>query len=534
LKHRLLYIPIAFLFILSFTDCAKRGRPTGGLKDSIPPVIIKSSPENYSINFNDREIKIHFDEYIKLKDLNKELIISPPLKNQPSITPLSTSKFIKIKITDTLKENTTYSFNFGKSIVDNNEENEFKYFKYVFSTGDFIDSLSLKGNIKEALLLKSESSTTVMLYEVNETFSDSIVYLEKPTYITTTQDSTQTFELTNLKKGNYLLVALKEKNNDYIFQPKNDKIGFVNKIVTIPTDSLYTINLFKETPEFSMAKPKHESKNHIIFGYQGDAENLKIELSSTVPDDFKSISYQDRKSDSLHFWFQPTLENDSLLFIAKNNTWVDTLNTRMRDLHQDSLRISAINSGILTLKDTLSFAANTPIISLDLEKINVIDKDSVEIKVTGVIDREYNTADIIFSLAEDQNYNVQFLPGAFTDFYENTNDTLVTRIRTKNLSDYGTLAVTLTNEKDAPILVQLVNERFNLVAEDYLGSSKEAFFDFINPGRYYIRIIYDENENKIWDTGNYLMEIQPEKVIYYPSLLEVRANWSLNETFIID
>ena len=218
MKYRLLYIPIAFLFILSFTDCAKRGRPTGGLKDSIPPVIIKSSPENYRINFNENEIKIYFDEYIKLKDLNKELIISPPFKNQPNITPLSTSKYIKIKITDTLKENTTYSFNFGKSIVDNNEENAFKYFKYIFSTGDFIDSLSLKGNIKDALLLNPESPTTVMLYEVNETFKDSIIYLEKPTYITTTQDSTQTFELTNLKEGKYLLIALKEKNNDYIFR----------------------------------------------------------------------------------------------------------------------------------------------------------------------------------------------------------------------------------------------------------------------------------------------------------------------------
>ncbi len=534
MKHRLLYIPIAILFILSFTDCAKRGRPTGGLKDSIPPVIIKSSPENYSINFNENEIKIYFDEYIKLKDLNKELIISPPFKNQPNITPLSTSKYIKIKITDTLKENTTYSFNFGKSIVDNNEGNAFKYYKYIFSTGNYIDSLSLKGNIKDALLRKPESPTTVMLYEVNEAFKDSIIYLEKPTYIATTQDSTQNFELTNLKKGKYLLIALKEKSNDYIFQPRNDKIGFVKEFITIPTDSLYTISLFKETPKYSIAKPKHESKNHIIFGYQGEAKNLQIKLTSTVPEDFESISYLDRKTDTIHYWFKPTLENDSLLFIAKNNTRLDTLNTRMRELYQDSLKITAINSGILTLNDTLSFASNTPIVSIDLEKINVIDKDSIEITVNGIIDKKYNTSDIIFTMTEDQNYTVQFLPGAFTDFYENTNDTLVTRIRTKNLSDYGTLALTLTNAKDFPFIVQLVNERIKVVSEKYLSSNDEAFFEFISPGKYYIRLIYDENENKVWDTGNYLKGVQPEKVIYYPSLLEVRANWSLNETFILD
>ncbi len=534
MKHRLLYIPIALLFILSFTDCAKRGRPTGGPKDSIPPIIIKSNPENYSINFNEKEIKIYFDEYIKLKELNKELIISPPLKNQPSITPLSTSKFIKIKITDTLNENTTYSINFGKSIVDNNEENAFKYFKYIFSTGSFIDSLSLKGKINDALLLKPESATTVMLYEVNETFSDSIVYLEKPTYITSTQDSTDTFELSNLKKGDYLLVALKENNNDYMFQPQNDKIGFVNKIITIPTDSVYTINLFKETPEYSLSKPKHESKNHIIFGYQGDAQNLELELASKVPTDFEAVSYRDRKTDSIHYWFKPSIENDSLLFYAKNDFWLDTLNTRMRDLHQDSLKISAINSGILTLNDTLNFAANTPIVSLDLEKINVMDKDSVDIEVSGIMDKEYNTTDIIFNMSEGQNYTVQFLPGAFTDFYENTNDTLVTRVRTRNLSDYGSLTLSLTNAKDFPYIIQLVNERYKVISEEYLSTNKEAFFDYINPGKYYIRIIYDENENKIWDTGNYLKGLQPETVIYYPSLLEVRANWSLNETFILD
>jgi len=534
LKHRLLYIPIAFLFILSFTDCAKRGRPTGGLKDSIPPVIIKSSPENYSINFNENEIKIYFDEYIKLKELNKELIISPPFKNQPNITPLSTAKFIKIKITDTLKENTTYSFNFGKSIVDNNEENAFKYFKYIFSTGDFIDSLSIKGEIKDAVLLNPESPTMVMLYEVNETFSDSIVYLEKPTYITTTQDSTQTFELSNLKKGTYLLIALKEKNNDYIFQPKNDKIGFVKEFITIPTDSLFILNLFKETPEYSIAKPKHESKNHIIFGHQGDAENLQIELLSSVPNDFQSITYLDRKSDTIHYWFKPTIESDSLLFIATNNIWRDTLNTRMRELHEDSLKITAINSGILTLLDTLSYASNTPIISLDLEKIKVIDKDSLDIPLNGFIDKKYNTTDIIFTKTEGQNYTVQILPGAFTDFYENTNDTLVTRVRTKSASDYGTLTLTLTNAKDFPYIVQLVNERFKVVSEKHLSSNEDVFFDFINPGKYYIRLIYDENENKVWDTGNYLMGLQPEKVIYYPSLLEVRANWSLNEIFILE
>jgi len=533
MKQRLLFIPIAFLFILSFVDCAKRGSPSGGKKDSIPPVIVKSSPENFSINFNEKEIKIYFDEYIKLKDLNSELIISPPLKYQPSITPLSTGKFIKIKIQDTLKENTTYSFNFGKSIVDNNEENAFKYYKYIFSTGDYIDSLQVKGTIKDALLRNPEDLTTVMLYEVNEAFKDSILFTEKPTYITTTQDSTQTFELSNLKEGTYLLVALKENSNDYTFQSKNDKIGFIKEFITIPTDSSYTISLFKETPNYTIAKPKHESKNHIIFGFQGEAKDLDIKLQSAVPEDYKATMYRDFETDTIHYWFKPPIKNDSLVFIATNNIYIDTLVTKMRDLYADSLLVKAINPGILTINDTLKFTSNTPLVSLDSERINILDKDSVTIDVKSAIDFKYNIAKLIFDIEEKQSYTIQILPGAFTDFFENTNDTILTRVRSKDLSDYATLDLTLNNVKNYPLIVQLVNEKSKVISEKHVTKNDPILFEHIKPADYYVRIIFDENENKIWDTGNYLQKLQPEKVIYYPKKIEARPNWSLVETFTL-
>jgi len=534
MKRRYLIIPILLLFVFSFVDCAKRGRPSGGKKDSIPPIIVRSKPENFSINFTENEIKIYFDEYIKLKDLNKELIISPPLKYQPSITPLSTGKFIKIKIKDTLKENTTYSFNFGKSIVDNNEENAFKYYKYIFSTGNYIDSLKLKGTVKDALLLNPEEQTTVMLYEVNETFNDSIIYKEKPTYISTTTEGAQDFELSNLKEGTYLLVALKEKTKDYIFQPQYDKIGFVEELITIPTDSTYTISLFKEIPEYYIAKPKHEGKNHIIFGYKGDGSELEIELKSTVSPDFKSTIFKDIKTDTLHYWFKPEIENDSLVFTAKTEFYLDTLVTRMRDLYTDTLKIKVINSAILTPKDTLKITANTPLMDLKTENITIINQDSLTIPVVGRIDKKYNIASLGFPIKDNESYTIQFYPGAITDFFENTNDTIISRVRTKELSDYATLDVTFENLKSHPIIVQLVDSKFKIVFEKYLSESNIANFEYLKPGNYYVRIIYDENKNKIWDTGNYLQKRQAETVIYYPKIIEARANWSLIETFTLD
>ena len=112
------------LIVIATSNCAKRGRPTGGPKDSIAPVIVTARPPFESINFKDDEIRIYFDEYIKLNDLNKQLVVSPPMKYPPIITPLGTpSKYIKIQILDTLKENTTYTFNFGQSVIDNTEGN---------------------------------------------------------------------------------------------------------------------------------------------------------------------------------------------------------------------------------------------------------------------------------------------------------------------------------------------------------------------------------------------------------------------------
>jgi hypothetical protein len=184
-------------------SCAKRGNITGGLKDTLAPVLKSSYPKNFSKNFKGNEIKLTFDEFIKLKDLNKQLIVSPPLKNEPLILPTSVGKFITIKINDTLLANTTYSFNFGQSITDNNEGNPLNQFKYVFSTGDVIDSLSISGSVKDAYEKEVVPFVSVMLYDINDKFKDSVVYKETPRYITNTLDSLKIFKLENLKAGKY-------------------------------------------------------------------------------------------------------------------------------------------------------------------------------------------------------------------------------------------------------------------------------------------------------------------------------------------
>ena len=519
--------------MLSFVDCAKKGTPSGGPRDTIPPIIVRSSPENYSTNFKGKEIEIRFDEYIKLKDLTKELIISPPMKYDPVITPLSTSKTLKIKLLDTLKPNTTYSFNFGKSIVDNNESNEFEYFKYIFSTGSYIDSLKVSGKVKDAQFIAPEIPTTVMLYEANETFKDSLIFSEKPTYITVTKDSTGTFELTNLKEGKYLLLALKEKSSNYTFQPKNDKIGFMKEIISVPSDSTYTLTVFKETPDYKLTRPSQIGKNHIVFGYEGKTDSLNVEILSEKPQDYVSTTFKDEKKDTLHYWFKPAIETDSLIFKVANGDRIDTTTVRIRELYKDSLSISAVKTGALKLKDTFKLRANTPLVSFDAEKFRVMAKDSSLVEPIIKLNSEYNWAEIFFPKQEDQSYVLRLLPGALTDFFEKTNDTLQFKMNTKLISDYGTLKLSLLNVNRFPIIVQMVDKKYSVVAETYLNENKTVFFDELSPDKYFLRIIYDDNQNGIWDTGNFLNRMQPEKIVYYPKQIEVRSNWSLNETFTL-
>ena len=166
--RRLLALTFVFLALFSFWQCAKRGSPTGGPRDTTPPELINAEPENFSLEFDAQRIRLYFDEYIKLEDVQNQLIISPPLKNQPEITPQGqASKYIQIILKDTLLENTTYTLNFGQSIVDNNEGNPNSFLTYVFSTGSYIDSLTVKGEVRDAFNRKADQFISVMLYQLD-------------------------------------------------------------------------------------------------------------------------------------------------------------------------------------------------------------------------------------------------------------------------------------------------------------------------------------------------------------------------------
>ena len=531
-KNIFKYIP--FFLLLFFMSCAKRGSITGGAKDTIAPTLKYSLPENYSIKFQGTKIKLVFDENIKLKDINKQLIISPPMKNEPLIIPTTATKNLTITLKDTLLPNTTYSLNFGQSIADNNEGNPYNQFKYVFSTGDYIDSLALGGRIKDAYDKEVAAFVSIMLYEANEKFNDSTIYKENPRYITNTLDSLKTFRLENLKAGKYFLIALKDNNKNNKYNAKSDRIGFNKQIVTVPNDTVFELELFKEELPFKAFKPSQVSGNRLVLGFEGKenskGEKPKITLKNKdqiIP----TIITKLIKKDSLQVWYTP-LKVDSLSLNLEKGKYKKDFSFKIKKQKNDTVNLKAVQSGVLNFRDRFTLESNTPLVKFDKSKMKLIDKDSTAVDFTTAYDEYTQELFIDFKIEEAQKYNLKMMPGAVTDFFEKTNDTLSFRTNTKNRADYGNLIVSLKNVNRFPVIIELTDEKGTVVkATEYTESKTEIEFNLLEPFLYTLRAIYDDNKNKEWDTGSYLEKRQAEEVIYFSKEVDVRTNWDVTQPF---
>lgn len=531
-KKHFKYIP--FLLLIFFISCAKRGSITGGLKDTIAPTLKSSYPENYSVKFTGNKIKLTFDENIKLKNLNKQLIISPPMKNELLVLPTTPTKTLTITINDTLAPDTTYSLNFGQSIADNNEGNPYNQFKYVFSTGDYIDSLALGGRVKDAHEKEVASFVSIMLYEANEKFNDSTIYKENPRYITNTLDSLKTFRLENLKAGKYFLVAMKDNNSNNKFNPKSDLIGFNKQIITIPNDTVFELELFKETLPFKANKPSQASGNRLIVGYEGNpgrnGELTKLTLKNQneiIPAIITKMS----KKDSLQVWYKP-LKTDSLSLNITKGKYSKNYAIKIKKQKNDTLSIKALQAGSLNFRDRFTLESSLPLVGFDKSKMTLINKDSVAVPFTTAYDVFTQELYIDFKIEEAQKYNFKMMPGAVTDFFEKKNDTLSFKTETRNFSDYGSMILSLKNVNRFPVIIELTNDKGDIVkASEYTEGKTEIEFNLLEPSVYGIRAIYDDNKNKEWDTGNYLEKRQTEEVVYYSKEINLHANFDMHETF---
>ena len=347
----------ALLYLISImgSGCAQIGSPTGGFRDSLPPVLLNSNPPNNSIHFKGNRVTLTFDEYVHLDKLQENLLVSPTPKINPNID--YKLKQVTIKIRDTLQPNTTYSLQLGNAIQDINENNPYPNFTYVFSTGSYIDSLTFSGNVELAETGKTDSTLLVFLYN---DLTDSAVYKTKPKYITRV-NAKGDFQFKNLAEGTYNVFALKDESGQKIYSSKTQMFAFADSVIKISKEvtpvKLYAYVEEKETPKPASNATNKKAEKELKY---------TVSLSNKTQDLLTPLTLQfDRplqNFDSLKIKLTDTLFNQIATALVSmdtthkkitiQNNWIESAEYKLlieKDFATDTLGTALLKS------DTLSF-----------------------------------------------------------------------------------------------------------------------------------------------------------------------------------
>ena len=559
IKNRLIKLTTLALITLVVYSCAITQAPGGGPKDTKPPMFTAADPANNSVNFSGKKITLTFSEYVKLKNLDKFLLISPPLNQLPDIR--EGGKTLTIRIKDTLRANTTYKFYMGDAIVDITEGNPLRNFSYAFSTGTVIDSLSLSGKVTNAFTLEPQKDLFVLLYSKTE---DSVPYLERPVYVTRTYDNGN-FVFTNLASGKYRLLALKDVNGDYVYSPGAEDIAFADSLaepeyseISAP-DSLGKVTLtggenrpvelmlFNEPDSTQrLLKGGMAGKNQFQITYRYPLKNLDIKPLSDDSTRNWCIKEFSTKNDTVRGWLIPPVTDTLKLRVVADNNRVDTLifateikskeNTRNKNVPERSnLTFTASTSGsrYLELNRPFIFTASMPVASLDSSMIRIINTtshDTLKPLLVQALDSIGRKTMIKHAWVEGADYQVMLPKGTVTDIYGETNDSLTFGFKVRPKEEYGLIRIKLSgNTHPESMIYQLLTEKGAVVAEKQNVKGDIVLFDYLLPGKYRVKAILDENHNGRWDTGSLIRRKQPEKAIMHPKVMDVRGNWELEE-----
>jgi hypothetical protein len=521
-------LPFILLLFLSWS-CANIVSPIGGSKDEIPPRLKKSSPPLNTVYFEGGEFHLEFDEIVVLDNVNKQLVVSPPLKEKPSVKAMKKKISVKFDKSD-LQENTTYSFNFGLSIKDYNEGNILKNFKYVFSTGSYIDSLTLSGKVIDSFSEDPVENVAVLMYRNLE---DSMPLTSMPNYFGIT-DKEGHYDITNIKNGTYKMFALLDMNQNYLYDLPSEKIAFLDEAVVL--DSSLTdinFNLFGEDhAKQYIIKKEIEPYGRVSLIFNESLNDLDIILKDQVFDKNDYIYKLYPNKDSLKIWF-PDFEDSFTLIIKDDTTFADTLDMKVVPVFtlddMPPFTITPNLSGTVDLNKTLELHFENPITSWKPEFISLFE-DSVEIEIDSYFTDSSKTAlRIPHEWKEKSKYLLMVGLGAFVDFYNQKNDVYELRFGAQEQNFYGRLNMNIDlGETTPPYIFQLLNVELNVLNEMIIDESQTVSYSYLRPAEYTFRLIQDLNANGVWDTGDYSEKRQPEPVIYYPAVSKVRSNWELD------
>lgn len=522
-----------------FFSCARVGSPVGGAKDTIPPQVVSTNIDSSRVNVprDIKELRIDFDEYIALKDINKQLIISPPLKKMTKILPSGmANKYLLIKWEDTLQANTTYNFNFGNAIVDNNENNPLKYYNFAFSTGEKIDDLYISGELKSLLVDKEkkseEASLVVGLYQEK----DSMDYRQKPYYITKA-DPDGYFELNYLSPGKYRILGFEDTNSNSVFDAGKEKVGFIKEAIVLDKSiSGLNLNLFPSQKAQKYQEMK-EVPGGILMTFEGNPEKVKVLSINEKLQDYKVT--HSPKSDSITIWFDAKKNNigiansENLKFSYDDGIKQDTVSVFYRYNTKNEMTISNVKSNLLAPNKDFVITSNYWVDKIQPEKWTLV-SDSISQDFTAKIsEKNPFEIEIKSNFKEGKKYSLTVPKESVSSFYESILKSYRFDFEADKMENYGIFILTIENAPKDNFWVQLLNEGGNVVYSKY-GKEYVLTFNSLKPGKYNVRILVDENGNGIWDSADFATKTFAEAVYLLEKKVEIRPLWEIRETWDLE
>jgi len=588
-----LYRLLAVACLLGFLyNCANLGQISGGPKDEMPPVILETYPEMRATNFKDDNIEITFDEFVQLKEIQNQLLVSPPTEQLPVVR--TKNKSVVVKFDEELKDSTTYTIYFGDAISDYNEGNPIKNFQFAFSTGQAIDSMLVTGKVLSAEDLKPLGEETYVVLYKNH--SDSAFFNDAPDFVGRV-DKEGNFSVSNVPDGNYKVYAIKDGNRNYKFDMYEERIAFADSLTffkskTIPVfDTLYLegerldsarllhdaldsifidtvlyhehqimtaqefeLFLFEENrAPRSLSKSERKAPGYINIVFNQPIDDTLIFNLADTTIDKQWYTLENFNNDSLIYWItDTTLNQKELIEVEVGYYTLDTLNQQY--LHRDTLRLSnpvkkvkkrkkekvteplisispSIKKGAaLDLFEQLAFEFKTPLSVIDTNYLHLFRKDTIDVAIPfqflkdSILLMRY---ELLAEWESEKEYKFIMDSMAFYDIYQHTHDTLEFHFKIQKPEHYGKIIVNMGETQSNKIL-QLLGTKEEVLREKTLQNNSVVEFELVPPGEYTMKLIFDENNNGKWDTGNYLKHKHAEKVIFNDSPINVRSNWDID------
>ena len=554
-----------FILLLCAFSCAQVKPLTGGEKDTIPPNIIKSIPERFSTNTNSDYFFFEFDELIDASTLREKLIISPFYNGSFEVK--TKKNTITIFFDSLFEDNTTYIFNFADGVTDVTERNPSLNSKFVFSTGDKIDSSYVSGIIHNPLKNELVEGALVGLYNKEDSLD---LFHKKPVYFSLTDEGGR-FRIENLKKDEYTIYAFFDENNNLQAEYKKELFGFLEESILIgdSIENLY-IPIFNEDLTNLELLRKRERGSVVDLVYNKKIKEYKVScvenISYSLSDNnllsvyrnkvqkdsvFLKVSVKDVNNyiaeDSFYIKFGEEVNTNNETkssFKLKSNNADDSIEFKLEtnkplikysidnvEIKYDTVALPKKFYGYYTKKKSNNLIEGKMFIQVDSASkyIEKIKKDIIADSLGFENDSIYKSVSGYYKRLNTSKLSLEIKKGSIITIDNDSIKTIKEDLRIRGKDYYGGLSGSVVNiENNKNIIVELVNEKFTQIINNKM---KGYSFDFQNipPGKYYLRVIEDKNNNYEWDYYSIKKKIDSERITYYPELIEVLSNWTIED-----